>query len=130
MSLSKYNIVKLGLSAVAATCLVTGLSGCVAVPYSSQGYGTVYTSPNTTYYPQGYQPYYSPPLTSPYYSPWTEPYYSNYPSYPSYPYPSRNLPAAQVRPVDNGPIMLNRDGSDIYGPDRSNLPAAQVRPVN
>ena len=137
MSISQFNIVKLvkfGLSAVAVTGLLLGLSGCVAVPYSAQSYGAVYTSPTTTYYPSNYppvyqQPYYAPPVSSPYYSPYSTPWFApSYPSYQTYPY--NNLPAAQVRPVDNGQIQLNRDGSDRYGPDRSNLPAAQVRPVN
>lgn len=135
MSISQFRIAKLGLGAVATTSLLVGLSGCVVVPYAGQDAGRVYPSSSTTstYYPQGYQPYYSPPLTSPYASPWSEPYYFGYPSYPSfpnYPYPSRNLPAAQVRPVDNGPIPLDRDGSNRYESDRGNLPAAQVRPVN
>lgn len=128
MSISQFNImksVKLGLGAVGAVGLLVGLSGCVAVPYSAQGYGTVYTSPTTTYYPSIYPPVYQQPYYSPFSTPWYAP---SYPTYQTYPY--NNLPAAQVRPVDNGTIQLNRDGSDRYWPDRSNLPAAQVRPVN
>ncbi len=123
MSTFQSNIVKLSLAA-AATWL---LAGCVVVPHPAQGYGTVYPSPSSTYYPPVYQPYYSQPLTSPYYSPWYEP---SFQTYPNYPYPSNNLPAAQVRPVDNGQVPLNREGPERSGPDRSNLPAAQVRPVN
>ncbi len=114
MSISQSNIVKLSLVAAA----IGLLAGCVVVPYS----GTQVNGQMV--YPSSNQPYYAP-YYSPFYSPWYDPFPYNQD------YPRNNAPAAQVRPVDNGPIMIDRNVPGRVGPDRGEdyLPPAQVRPV-